>query len=173
MTPREGSMGKSIVFPSTEWFEALARRMAEDEAAYRALGSTDCTMIVRVEDAPGGTELYEIVFEGFGVRSVRRLARIEDAPPQHFELVASLETWREMIDNIRLEGGPDLTHTLNYLTFPDYPMRVTGPDQLEVDAFYRYNQTLQRFFSGAAQVPTTYATERVRLAQEQAAHGAS
>ncbi len=33
-------------------------------------------------------------------------------------------------------------------------MRVTGPDQLEVDAFYRYNETLQRFFNGAAAVPT-------------------
>jgi hypothetical protein len=37
-------------------------------------------------------------------------------------------------------------------------MRVTGPDQLEVDAFYRYNQSLQRFFNGAAVVPTVYAS---------------
>ncbi len=166
-------MGKTYVFPSTDWFEALARRMVQDEAAYRALGSTDCTMIVRIEDVLGGDELYEIVFEGFGVRSVRRLTRIEDAAPQHFELAASLETWREMIDNIRLEGGPDLTHTLNYLTFPDYPMRVTGPDQLEIDAFYRYNQTLQRFFCGAADVPTTYEKKRVVPQHEEAAHGAS
>ncbi|MEW6268494.1 MAG: hypothetical protein AB1689_04260 [Thermodesulfobacteriota bacterium] len=144
------------IFPSTEWFEALARRMEDDEAAYRALGSTDCTMVVRV-DVPDGPDLYEVVFEGFRARSVRRLARIEDAAPEHFVLTASLDTWREMIDNIRAHAGPDLEHTLNYLTFPDYPMRVTGPDQLEVDAFYRYNQTLQRFFTGAAAVPTAFA----------------
>ncbi len=47
--------------------------------------------------------------------------------------------------------------TLNYLTFPDDPLRVTGPNQLEVDAFYRYNESLQRFFNGAANVPTSYA----------------
>jgi hypothetical protein len=88
---------------------------------------------------------------------VRRLARLEDAAPEHFVLEASLDTWREMIDNIRANAGPDLTHTLNYLTFPDEPMRVTGPDQLEVDAFYRYNQSLQRFFNGAVAVPTAYA----------------
>ena len=144
------------LFPSTKWFEALAGRMAQDEAAYRALGSIDCTMVVRV-DAPDGPDLYEIAFEGFGVRSVRRLARIEDAAPEHFVLEASLGTWREMVDNIRAHAGPDLTHTLNYLTFPDDPMRVTGPDQLEVDAFYRYNESLQRFFNGAAAVPTVYA----------------
>jgi hypothetical protein len=144
------------IFPSTKWFEALARHMEQDGAAYRELGSIECTMVVRV-DRPEGPDLYELVFEGFTVRSVRRLARIEDAASGHFVLEASLETWREMIDNIRANAGPDLTHTLNYLTFPDDPMRVTGPDQLEVDAFYRYNQSLQRFFNGAAAVPTIYA----------------
>jgi hypothetical protein len=144
------------IFPSTEWFEALARRMREDEAAFRALGPIECTMVVRI-DAPRAPQLYEVSFEAYQVRSVRRLARIEDAAPEHFVLEASLETWREMIENIRANGGPDLTHTLNYLTFPDDPMRVTGPDQLEVDAFYRYNQSLQRFFNGAAAVATDYA----------------
>jgi hypothetical protein len=143
------------LFPSARWFEALARRMEQDQAAYRELGSIDCTMVVKV-DTPDGPDLHEIVFEGFRVRSVRWLARIEDAAPGHFVLEASLETWREMIDNIRANAGPDLTHTLNYLTFPDDPMRVTGPDQLEVDAFYRYNQSLQRYFNGAAAVPTAY-----------------
>jgi len=148
-------MGRKL-FPSTEWFEALAQRMEHDRDAYRDLGSIDCTMVVRV-DAPERSHLYEIVFAGVAVRSVRRLARIEDAAPGHFVLSASLETWREMIENIRAHGGPDLTHTLNYLTFPDYPMHVDGPDQLQVDAFYRYNQSLQRFFAGAAGVATAYA----------------
>jgi len=144
------------LFPSTKWFEELASRMKQDEVAYRELGEIECTMVVKV-DAPNGPDLYEIVFEGFAARSVRRLARIADAAPGHFVLEASLETWREMIDNIRANAGPDLTHTLNYLTFPDEPMRVSGPDQLEVDTFYRYNQSLQRFFNGAADVRTAYA----------------
>jgi hypothetical protein len=148
-------MGRKI-FPSTEWFQALARRMEEDRAAYRELGSIDCTMVVRIEESDG-SELYELVFAGLEVRSIRRLARLEDAAPGHFVLSASLETWREMIENIRAHRGPDLTHTLNYLTFPDDPMCVTGPDQLQIDTFYRYNQTLQRFFAGAADVATAYA----------------
>jgi hypothetical protein len=62
-----------------------------------------------------------------------------------------------MIENVTANRGPDREHTLNYLTFPDDPLRVTGPSQLEVDLFYRYNESLQRFFDGAANVPTSYA----------------
>lgn len=149
-------MTTATLFPSTSWFEALAQRMREQEAAYRELGSVECTMVVKI-DAPSGSLLYELVFDGFAARSVRKLAKLDQARPGHFVLEASLETWREMIDNIRANAGPDLTHTLNYLTFPDDPMRVSGPDQLEVDAFYRYNESLQRFFNGAAAVPTAYA----------------
>src|SRR5262245_17187271 len=88
------------IFPSTAWFQALACRMEQDWAGYRALGSIDCTMVVRV-DGPAGPDLYEIVFEGFKVQSVRRLACLDDAAPNHFGLEASLDTWREMIENIR------------------------------------------------------------------------
>lgn len=145
------------IFPSVPWFEALARHMAQDEAGFRALGTVDCTMVVRVDTARG-SQLYEIIFDGLRARSVRQLASLAEAAPDHFVLTASLATWREMIENIRAHGGPDLSHTLNYLTFPDDPMQVTGSDQLEVDAFYRYNQSLQRFFNGAAAFPTSYAS---------------
>jgi hypothetical protein len=148
-------MGNATIFPSCNWFEALADRMKIDHTSHRELGSIDCAMVVNVE---GGEcdELYEIVFESFGVRSVRKLNSLADAVPQHFVLNASLAVWREMIENIHNDGAPDLKHTLNYLTFPDDPMEVTGPDQLEVDAFYRYNESLQRFFNGAAAVATSY-----------------
>ena len=148
-------MGNATLFPSCSWFEALAGRMELERASYRELGSIDCSMVVKV-DRPEGDELYEVVFESFGVRSIRRLDSLDEALPQHFVLNAPLAVWREMIENIRDDGAPDLEHTLNYLTFPDDPMEVTGPDQLEVDAFYRYNESLQRFFNGASAVSTSY-----------------
>ncbi len=61
-----------------------------------------------------------------------------------------------MIENIHANDGPDLEHTLNYLTFPGDPMQVSGPDQLQVDAFYRYNQSIQKFFNAASEIETTY-----------------
>lgn len=36
------------------------------------------------------------------------------------------------------------------------PLQVSGPDPLEVDAFYRYHETIQRFFDRAAEVETRY-----------------
>jgi hypothetical protein len=138
------------MFPSVAWFETLVARMRAEEAAYRELGAMDGAMVVKVDDEGEPSTLIEIVFEAFGVRSVRALTSLTEATPSHFVLEASLPVWREMIDNIHTHGGADLTHTLNYLTFPDDPMLVSGPDQLEIDKFYRYAQSVQRFFNGAA-----------------------
>ncbi len=149
-------MPEELTFPSEDWFARLAAFMSADESSFRRLGPIDCTMVVKV-DGPDGTALFEVTFRAFEVKSIRRLERIEDAAPEHFVIEATFDTWREMIENIHAHGDPDLAHTLNYLTFPDDPMVVGGPDQLQIDAFYRYNQSLQRFFNGAARVATRYA----------------
>jgi hypothetical protein len=36
-------------------------------------------------------------------------------------------------------------------------MRVSGSDQLETDAFHRWDESLQQLFDGAAAVTTSYA----------------
>jgi hypothetical protein len=146
-------MPEEVTFPSKNWFEQLAAFMNADESSFRRLGPIDCSMVVKV-DRDGETELFEVVFEAFSVRAIRRLERVEDAAPDHFVIEATLDTWSEMVDNIRAHGAADLSHTLNYLTFPDDPMTISGPDQLQIDAFYRYNQSLQHFFNGAAQLET-------------------
>jgi hypothetical protein len=145
-----------ISFPSKKWFEALAERMTTDAAAFRKLGPVDCTMVVKV-DADGRERCIRISFEGFRIKSIRELESMYAAPLSHFVVEGPLHAWREMIENVQANGGPDREHTLNYLTFPDDPLRVTGPSQLEIDAFYRYNESLQRFFNGAAKLPTSYA----------------
>ncbi len=149
-------MSTKISFPSKKWFESLARRMTTDAAAFQKLGPVDCTMVVKV-DTEKRERCIGISFEGFRVKSIRELKSMHSAPLNHFVIEGPLHAWREMIENVRANGGPDREHTLNYLTFPDDPLRVTGPSQLEIDAFYRYNQSLQRFFNGAANVPTSYA----------------
>jgi hypothetical protein len=160
-------MSHPVEFPSLAWFRALAAELHANESAYRELGAIDCAMVIEVEHDNGVSELVEIVFEAFGVRSIRPLARLEDACPSHFVLTAPLAVWREMLDDIRAHGAAGLTHTLNYLTFPDDPMRVSGPDQLEIDKFYRYAETLQRFFDGAARmVPAEAAAAELGRAAE-------
>ncbi len=149
-------MSKAVPFPSQQWFEALARQMIEKSNEFRGFGPVDCTMVVRVNEAEG-TQLFELVFEAYAVKSIRSLESLDAARPDHFVIEAPLEVWREMLDNIRANGAPDLEHTLNFLTFPDDPMLVSGPDQLQIDAFYRYNESLQRFFNGASSIATSYA----------------
>jgi hypothetical protein len=130
--------------------------MIEKSDEFRGFGPVDCTMVVQVNQAEG-TQLFELVFEAYAVKSIRSLESLDAAKPDHFVLEAPLEVWREMLDNIRANGAPDLEHTLNFLTFPDDPMLVSGPDQLQIDAFYRYNESLQRFFNGASSIATSYA----------------
>ena len=149
-------MPEELTFPSEDWFTRLAAFMSADESSFRRLGPIDCSMVVKVGTTDEAA-LFEVTFEAFEVKSIRRLEHIEDAAQEHFVIEATFDTWREMIENIHAHGEPDLAHTLNYLTFPDDPMVVGGPDQLQIDAFYRYNQSLQRFFNGAARVATRYA----------------
>lgn len=115
-----------------------------------------CTMVAKVGLDRLRTRLYEIAFEGLQVRSIREVEDLGKAARSHFVLEGPLGAWREMLENIRQHHVPDREHTLNYLTLPDDPMRVSGLDQLETDAFYRYNETLQRFFNGSASVETVY-----------------
>src|SRR5262249_7358031 len=69
--------------------------------------------------------------------------------------------WKEMIESIRTHGAADLTHTLNYLTLPDWPLRLVAVNeeegQLDIDRFYRYQESLQAFFDEAAAVETRFA----------------
>jgi hypothetical protein len=148
-------MSDCVYFPSEGWFEALAAQMSEDTVPFKELGAMDCTMVVQV-DEDESSELFEVSFKSYAVDSIRRLDSEADADPVHFRITAPLGVWREMIDNIEDNGEPDLEHTLNFLTFPDDPMVVDGPDQLQTDAFYRYNQSLQLFFNGAAGMATQY-----------------
>jgi hypothetical protein len=76
-------------------------------------------------------------------------------------LEGDYDAWREMIENIGAHGGADLSHTLNFLTLPDWPLRIVPLDdaggQLDADRFYRYIESLQEFFNEAARVETRMA----------------
>ncbi len=151
-----------VSFPSVEWFEALASRMAAAPERYRKLGPLDLTLVLRIVFPDDGTELYELGFEGLRCTSVRRLATTAEVTGRHPVLMhGEYAAWREMLENIRAHGGADLQHTLNYLTLPDWPFHLTpldeGGGQLDADRFYRYIESLQEFFNEAAHVETRMA----------------
>lgn len=149
------------VFPSVEWFQRLADRMASQPEKYRKLGSMDLTLVPRITFPDGHAELYSLAFEGHRCRAIERLESAAAIRGRHpVVLEGEYAAWREMLENVRQNGHADLTHTLNYLTLPDWPLRLVPLDedagQLDVDRFYRYNQTLQEFFDETAGVETRF-----------------
>jgi hypothetical protein len=147
-----------IEFPSLAWFQELARLMNENEAAFKRVGYADVAWAVEVQPlAPGHTPyLFRLVFEEYGCVDVEELEPGSDADVA-FTLQATYATWKEMIQNIQANNGPDLEHSLNRLTLMDDPIYIAAADFLSRDLFARYGQTFQLFFNGAVHLPTVFA----------------
>jgi hypothetical protein len=146
-----------LVFPSLEWFQELTRLMHANEAIFKRIGPADVIWAVEVQP-PGSGEpprVFRFVFEGYGCEVVEELDPAAETDAA-FTLQASFETWREMITNIQQHQGPDLQHTLNYLTLPDDPIYVKASDFLSRDLFARYGQTFQKFFDGTVEIQTEF-----------------
>lgn len=152
----------TVTFPSVEWFRRLAAAMEASPERYRKLGPMDLTLVPRIVMPDGGVREFAIVFQGFQCLSVEEVAGpAARSGPHPVALEGEYGAWREMVENIARHGGADLHHTLNFLTLPDWPLRIVPLDeaggQLDADRFYRYMESLQEFFNEAAQVETRMA----------------
>ncbi len=142
-------------FPSEAWFQALQERAAAKPDRFKKLGFVDANVGVKVESGNGGTPVgFVLEFSGYGCKKISALPRPEEVAD--FVLTGPYPAWKEMIENIRRNGEADLQHTLNVLTMPGVPLKLEAQDQLKADLFFRYNQTFQEFFNGAAEVETEF-----------------
>ena len=147
-------------FPSVEWFQALARSMRAHCQKYEKLGTIDVTLVPTITFPDGHVERYALAFDTYECVAVKRIESTAEISGSRVIIEGSYAAWREMVASIREHGGADGEHTLNYLTLPDWPLRVssdTEQGQLDVDRFYRYQESLQEFFNEAAAVPTEFA----------------
>jgi hypothetical protein len=143
-------------FPTTEWFQALADTSAQKPDVFRRLGFCDAAVGIKVlaDDGLAEDRGFVLTFDGYKCKSVKDTAAPAEA--SDFVLEGKFGAWKEMVENVRANHGPDLKHTLNYLTLPGVPMKVVAGDQLKQDLFFRYNGTLQEFFNGAESVETEF-----------------
>lgn len=137
-----------MTFPSVEWFSAL-RDLVNDDPGFRKLGTCDARAAFQV-----GDRCYEVLFEAFQVSEIRDIAPDEARRSADFILEMPVEAWRELVENIRSNGGADPRHTLNTLVFPGI-LKLHYRDAFGMDKFYLYNQSLQFFLNAAARLPST------------------
>lgn len=147
-------------FPSEEWFRQLQQAMDNDVEKYRRLGSIDLTLYLKINFDDGKAEVYKLVFAGYRCAEIKKVDAPDLGPGKDAAVVeGDYQTWKDMIEDIIANGGASLEQTLNYLTLPDVPMRVWSSgdeDQLDVDRFYRFNESLQQFFDAGANVETKF-----------------
>jgi hypothetical protein len=141
-------------FPSVNWFQAVQKEADVEVETFRRMGFCDAKVMFEIRSGEKDRR-FELVFEDYGITSVRELDAKEKADID-FCLTADDGVWREMIENIRTHGEADLDHTLNRLQLPG-ALELVASDQQNADLFYRYNQTFQEFFNLSSRVQTEFA----------------
>ncbi|HWO94211.1 MAG TPA: hypothetical protein VNL92_05555 [Dehalococcoidia bacterium] len=141
----------ALTFPSVDWFDAI-RNMMNNDPEFRKLGTCDAEVGIEVRDTG---QRFVLTFEAFECTGVREATQAElDATD--FYLSMDLADWKEMIQNIKQNGGADLDHTLNTLDMAREDSLAHSKDEYRRDLFYRFNQTFQDFFNASAKLDTNF-----------------
>ncbi len=141
-----------LTFPSTEWLQAVADLAMADDL-YRKFGRVDALVGIKV-----GDQMFRMTFDVFDIRDIRAIT-FDDLRDLDFYLEMEPERWRAMLESIQQEGHAGLEYTLNTLDLklPDGLAINAMGDGYRMDKFFRFNESLQRFFDLSAQVETTFA----------------
>jgi hypothetical protein len=142
------------VFPSVEWLEAVAT-LAREDATYRKFGRVDLSAAIKVDD-----RIFSLTFDVFDIRDIREITadRLEDLD---FYLELDAAGWRNMLQDIRENGHAGRDTTLNSLDLrmADGLHHNAQDVGYRADKFFRFNESLQRFFDLSAGVETTFASD--------------
>jgi hypothetical protein len=140
------------VFPSVEWLQAVAD-LAKSDDTYRKFGRVDALVGLSV-----GGRYFALTFDVFDIRDVREIG-FDELRDLDFYLEMPPELWRAMLESIRANGSAGLEYTLNTLDLkqPDGLAINAVGDGYRMDKFFRFNQSLQRFFDLSASVETSFA----------------
>lgn len=129
-------------------FEALAKEMNDHPEIYNELGwcDMDLGVVMQREGAPFSVAIR---LREHGCEQVA-LFEPGDGRPLDCWVEGDLADWQAMFEDIVTNGMATGKHTLSSLVLLGDRIAVKGHDSMGVDLFFRYNQTLQSFFDGAA-----------------------
>jgi hypothetical protein len=134
-------------FPSTEWFAEVAQLAMQDDA-YRKFGRVDALVGIKV-----GERTFRLTFDVFDIRDIREIT-FDELRDLDFYLDMEPERWQAMLQSIREHGRAEGEFTLNSLdlTLPEGLHYNAMGDGYRADKFFRFNESLQRFFDLSAQL---------------------
>ena len=140
------------VFPSTEWLERVAQ-LAMHDATYRRFGRVDALVGLKV-----GERVFRLTFDVLEIGAIREIGA-DELRDLDFYLDMEPERWQAMLRNISEHGQAEGAYTLNSLDLrlPDGLHQNATGDGYRADKFFRFNESLQRFFDLSAQIETTFA----------------
>ena len=139
-------------FPSVAWLQAVADLTMTDDL-FRKFGRVDAIAGIRVDERQ-----FRIVFDVFEIGDIREIG-FDDLRDLDFYLEMPPETWQAMLESIKENGSAGLDYTLNTLDLklPDGLAINAMGDGYRMDKFFRFNQSLQRFFDVSARIETSFA----------------
>jgi hypothetical protein len=145
------------VFPSLEWLESVAQLAMHDDA-YRRFGRVDALVGLKV-----GDRAFRLTFDVLEIGDVREIGP-DDLHDLDFYLDMESERWQAMVASIREHGRAERGFTLNSLDLmlPDGLHQNATGDGYRADKFFRFNESLQRFFDLSAGVETTFAAPQAQ-----------
>lgn len=142
------SAALTLPIDSIDLFEGLAKEMNEHPEVYQDLGwcDMDLGVVMRRDGAPFSVAIR------LREHGCEQVALFEPGDGRHLDcwVVGDLADWQAMFDDIVANGMATGVQTLSSLVLMGDRITVKGHDSMGVDMFFRYNQTLQCLFDGAA-----------------------
>ncbi len=132
------------------FFSDLAAEMNSHPERFEPLGDIDIdlALIVRL---PVDALRVRLLFQGIRCEMVSQIGEGDELTADCW-LDGDIQSWQDMVDNILANGRATGDFTLNSLTLVGTRIAINGGDPMGIDRFFRFNQTLQTFFDGAATV---------------------
>ncbi|MBI1843011.1 MAG: hypothetical protein HYR89_00120 [Actinobacteria bacterium] len=147
------SAALALPVDSIELFESLAKEMNAHPEIYQELGWCDMDFGVIMRRDASTPFAVALHLREYGCEQV---TLFESGGNQHLDcwLVGDLDHWQAVFDDIAENGMATGEQTLSSLVLLADRIAVKGHDAMGVDLFFRYNQTLQSIFDGAAALAT-------------------
>lgn len=136
-----------IPMDSVEVFRGLAAQMEAHQAEFEALGLCDLDLEVAIGRPSTDALRVLLRFRDYACADVVALGPEEQA---HVDcrLEGDQAVWEDIRDDIVANGHSTGRLTISSLVLLGERLHLGGVDPMGVDRFFRYAETVQRFFDG-------------------------